>query len=257
MNRENRPFAFDRASFLYEPYPVGLIKDVFDGAYYEQLVSSFPKLDIFQFMKHHGDKYSLSELNNASQYHAFLERTPSWKRLYDYVKGPSFIPDVLRLLLQHEIDLNIPQEAYLPPSIHLRIKRLLLKVLGGRGKSLTSRFEFSAMPASGGNILPHTDSPQKLITLVVSMREPTGWESSYGGNTDVMCPADPSKSFNFVNRYLGFDDVRVIRQMPFDANQCVIFVKTFNSLHGVRPMTGPLGVFRRTLTINIESTIAW
>ena len=48
------------------------------------------------------------------------------------------------------------------------------------------------------------------------------------------------------------DEVEKLRTFAFLPNQCVIFVKTFNSLHGVPPMTGPPGVMRRTLTINIE-----
>jgi hypothetical protein len=55
-----------------------------------------------------------------------------------------------------------------------------------------------------------------------------------------------------MNRQLEFDDVRAIRSFSFEPNQCVVFVKTFNSLHSVRPMTGPEGAMRRTLTLNIE-----
>ena len=37
-------------------------------------------------------------------------------------------------------------------------------------------------------------------------------------------------------------------------NQCVVFVKTFNSLHSVPPMRGKGSkAMRRTLTINIET----
>ena len=37
-------------------------------------------------------------------------------------------------------------------------------------------------------------------------------------------------------------------------NQCVIFVKTFNSWHAVYPMTGHGSqALRKTLTINIET----
>ncbi len=255
MTQEASPFAFDRATFHYEPYPIGLISQVFEGSYYRDLVATFPRLDLFRFMQYHGDKYSLSELNHPRQYHDFLARTPCWKELYTYVKSPRFIPEVVGFLQLHHIDLNIPADAIAPSRRGLRSR--LLSFLGSPPKTLTSRFEFSAMPASGGNILPHTDSPQKLITLVVSMRDGAQWSDAYGGSTDVMRPKEPAKSFNFVNKYLPFEDVEVVRKMPFDENQCIIFVKTFNSLHGVLPMTGPAKVFRRTLTINIETTTPW
>jgi len=255
MNLYKTPFAFDRVSFFYDPYPIGIIREVFDRQYHEELLKFFPPLDLFRFMQYHGDKYSLSEINNPDNYFSFIERTPSWKRLFEYVKSDEFIPEVLGVLGRNEIDLGIPKNAHIrsPLSIRQRLRQRLLSALGARNEVLRARFEFSAMPAQGGHILPHTDSPQKIITLVVSMREAGGWKQSYGGGTEVMRPIDPSKSFNLQNRYLSFDEVETIREMPFDSNQCVIFVKTFNSLHGVRPMAGPPNVVRRTLTINIES----
>ena len=42
---------------------------------------------------------------------------------------------------------------------------------------------------------------------------------------------------------------------PFLANQAVVFTKTFNSWHAVRPMTGADSqAMRRSLTINIEAS---
>jgi len=46
--------------------------------------------------------------------------------------------------------------------------------------------------------------------------------------------------------------VERVRTLPFRPNQCVVFVKTFNSLHAVSPVGGGPSVLRRTLTINIE-----
>jgi hypothetical protein len=51
-----------------------------------------------------------------------------------------------------------------------------------------------------------------------------------------------------------FEEVEVLHTFEFLPNQCVLFVKTFNSLHSVRPMAvpGPRRM-RRTLTVNIEA----
>ena len=71
--------------------------------------------------------------------------------------------------------------------------------------------------------------------------------------TDVLAPKDPRREFNLLNKQLPFEDVEVINTFPFTPNQCVVFVKTFNSLHAVRPMLGKGSeAMRRTLTINIE-----
>ncbi len=117
---------------------------------------------------------------------------------------------------------------------------------------LSSRFEFSMLPADGGNIKPHTDAPQKLITLVFSMVLPGEWNPTWGGGTDMDLPRDERRTYNQTNEWLEFDDVAQWKTFSFEPNQCVAFVKTFNSLHCVPPMTGPEGAMRRTLTLNIE-----
>lgn len=238
-----------RASFRYEPYPIGIIRDIFEPALYERLVETFPPMDIFHFMQQHGDKWSLSEVNNPDLYHRFLKSNADWGRLYDEVKSTSFIEQVLEVLAHSKIDLGLsanPNQGAL--------SKLRNKLLGRHSSNgLRARFEFSMMSADGGHILPHTDSPQKHITLVVSMVRKDEWNPAWGGGTDLMRPTNPSDNFNFMNRYLRFEDVETIETMHYEPNQCVIFIKTFNSLHAVRPMTGPRQVMRRTLTVNIET----
>jgi hypothetical protein len=57
-----------------------------------------------------------------------------------------------------------------------------------------------------------------------------------------------------MNRQLEFDQVEKVSSYAFEPNQCLIFVKTFNSLHSVGPMNGSgSSAMRRTLTINIEN----
>lgn len=237
------------ASFRYEPYPIGIIREIFEPSLYERLVNTFPSVEIFHFMQQHGDKWSLSEVNNPELYHRFLKSNADWGRLYSEVKSKGFIAQVLEVLSQSKIDLGLTTT----PS-QGALSKLRNQLLGRHSSNrLRARFEFSMMRANGGHILPHTDSPQKHITLVVSMVRKDEWNPAWGGGTDLMRPTNPSDNFNFINRYLGFEDVETIDTMPYEPNQCVIFIKTFNSLHAVRPMTGPCEVMRRTLTVNIES----
>jgi hypothetical protein len=57
-----------------------------------------------------------------------------------------------------------------------------------------------------------------------------------------------------MNAKAEFGEMEVIDTFDFTPNQAVIFVKTFNSWHSVRPMQGNgSGAMRRTLTINIEA----
>jgi hypothetical protein len=238
----------DRAHFEYEPYPIGIIRDIFVPSVYARLVETFPPVEIFRFMQTHGDKWSLSELNNPDRYYQFLDTCSDWRRVYDEVKSRDFIVHVLNMLARSKIDLGL-----VAPGSGSTLRRLRNKVLGRTSGELRARFEFSMMSAAGGHILPHTDSPQKHITLVMAMARPGEWDQSWGGGTDRMRPIDPSENFNFLNRYLRFDQVETISTMAYEPNQCVIFIKTFNSLHGVKSMQGPREIMRRTLTVNIES----
>ncbi|HEX4049633.1 MAG TPA: hypothetical protein VHY19_01985 [Steroidobacteraceae bacterium] len=237
-----------QAHFEYEPFPIGLVRNVFEPTLYERFVDSFPPVKIFRFMQLHGDKWSLSELNNSRQYHKFLHANTDWRYLYEQVKSPAFIAQVLDELARHKIALGLTAATRSNGP-----QRLLNKLLGRRSSGLKARFEFSMMSAAGGHILPHTDSPQKLITLVMSIVRPGEWNQTWGGGTDRMRPLDPSDNFNFLNRYLRFDQTETIGTIPYEPNQCAIFIKTFNSLHGVQPMRGPAAAMRRTLTVNIEA----
>jgi hypothetical protein len=239
---------FNRACFEYDPYPIGIIREIFEPSLYERLVETFPSVDLFHFMQRHGDKWSLSELNNPGNYYQFIRTHGDWRRLYDEVKSSDFIAQVVDALIRSKIDLGLSST-----SKGGILQKLRNKLLGRNSGSLRARFEFSMMSAAGGHILPHTDSPQKHITLVLSMVRHGEWNSSWGGGTDRMRPLDPSNNFNFLNRYLQFDEVETIGTMTYEPNQCVIFIKTFNSLHAVKPMTGPREIMRRTLTVNIES----
>ena len=110
------------------------------------------------------------------------------------------------------------------------------------------------LPAAGGYVIPHTDERSKIVTIVVSMMQDGEWDPTFGGGTDVNRPKDITRNFNWMNAKAEFDEMEVIDTFDFTPNQAVIFVKTFNSWHSVRPMQGNgSGAMRKTLTINIEA----
>jgi hypothetical protein len=257
--------SFRHAEFVYDPYPMGVIAPVFPEHVYEQLVDEFPPVEDFVFKPHLGNKYSLSEVNNPHLFHRDINARPLWRELFAEVKSRQFIDDVLDMLRSHNIDLGLeqPGRGRVRHGRHFfgRFRRRqidfeeFLRHMAHRPRrtGLTTRFEFSMLPADGGHIKPHTDAPQKHITLIFSMVKPGEWDPGYGGGTDMERPKDITRNFNQVNEQLEFGEMERIRTFPFQPDQCVIFVKTFNSFHSVPPMTGPAGVMRRTLTINIES----
>jgi len=241
---------FSRAQFDYEPYPVCYVPEVMDSGLYETLRQAYPPTELFKFQPKLGRKYGLSELRRPENYRAFLAGNPDWKAFHEFVKSDAFVRDVLDLLRFHHIDLGLAQARV---RSRARGRRLGLWARAMGRVELSARFEFSMMDPEGGHILPHTDDPHKLITLVISMMAPGEWNPEWGGGTEVVLPQDRSRIYNQLNEYLGFDDVETVRVYPFEPNQCVLFVKTYNSWHQVSPIRADSGAsMRRTLTINIE-----
>lgn len=261
--------SFRDLTFDYEPFPIGLCRPAFEADAYRSLVDAFPPLDLFGAKEDLGHKYSLSEVNHPAAYHDYVRTSAPWREFHRYVKSEDFIRQVVGALAERGIALGLERARirrlnrfegagrflaswpHAARSAAESVGMALARLRSGRAV-LGARFEFSVLPGDGGHILPHTDAPQKLITLVVSMLAPDEWRAEWGGGTEVLRPRDPEVAFNKMNRYLAFDDVETIRSLPFEPNQCVVFVKTFNSLHAVSPMRGGSGVLRRTLTINIE-----
>jgi hypothetical protein len=248
--------SFENLELRYEPFPIGIAKPAMDEATYKELVANFPSMDLFDdyaYMGKPGNKFVLSEKENPRVYNEFMKSNAIWRKFYEWVKSDAFVYGIMDMLREHHIDLGY---TYISPS--RRLTRRLKDLVKGRPSRqlppLKSRFEFSALPADGGNLTPHTDAPTKIVTLIVSMAEEGEWNPAFGGGTDVNRPRDTRYMYNYYNELASFEDMEVLHTYPFQPNQVIVFVKTFNSWHSVRPMVGAnSNSMRKTLTINIEA----
>jgi hypothetical protein len=250
MAKEEGLVSFAHAEMRYEPYPIAYIQPFVEPSVYEGLVDSWPDEKLFKSTAELGKKASLSEKYNSDNYFRFLSTSPQWARFHEFIKSDFFIEETLRFLDSKNVMLNLDNLRIVSK---LGLKRPSLMGRLRMQQEISARFEFSLMQAHSGSILPHTDSPNKLITLVISMAHPGEWDNTWGGGTEICLPKDKTKIFNEVNRYMDFDDVYVIDRFPFVPNQCILFVKTYNSWHQVAPLRGPKNApMRKTLTVNIE-----
>jgi hypothetical protein len=245
-------FNYEHLEFRYDPFPIGLAKPLIEPGLYKEFLANYPQQDWFLYMEKLGHKYSLSEHFNPKTFNKFLKSNPLWNDFNKWIKSRDFVRGVLQALAERNLDVGFNPD--------MTIIRQLRKRLTHRGRlscsnaRLISRFEFSMLPADGGNIKPHTDSPNKIITLVVSMVDDGEWNPEFGGGTDLNQAKDVRQNFNQTNTQGEFRDMDVIDTFEFTPNQAVIFVRTFNSWHSVRPMTGKgSDAMRKTLTINIEA----
>ncbi len=247
---------FDHLKFRYEPFPIGIAAPVVAEDVYQEMLDGFPTQEQFfdyRDVSKPGVKMVLSEKENSKPYMAFVRSNPLWWDFYRWIKSQDFIYSILDVLRQHNIDLGLRRI-----SSAERLYKTFKILTGIDNKSpmprLTSRFEFSALPADGGRVIPHTDASTKIVTLIVSMTREGEWDPDFGGGTDVNRPRCERLMFNGVNRLADFADMEVLHTYEFRPNQAVVFVKTFNSWHSVRPMSAHGSkLLRKTLTINIEA----
>lgn len=246
-------FNLQNARFDYEPYPICYIPNFLKPELYAELAATYPARELFHYSTNIGVKYSLSELNQPENYYRFFKGAPAWQAFFAHVKSPEFVAQVAQFLKEHHIDLRLDDFAYVK-SLRYRRRDPWRRIFNTQ--VIRSRFEFSSMSAAGGGIMPHTDAPNKLVTLVVSMIRNGEWdEAAWGGGTSMVMPKDRRRIYNQFNKYMPFEEVEPVRTFPFQPNQCVLFIKTYNSWHSVQPMTGPENALRKTLTVNIESIV--
>lgn len=245
---------FNSVKMRYEPYPLAVLRPALGQGLYEQLVASYPATALFAKMPKYDYKLTLSEKFNPENYHRFISETPVWQKFHGWLKSEDFIRQTVDFLRQNHIDLELDR-AFEGSFARLgrALKGLSRGELPSKPLSLRTRFEFSVLKADGGEVAPHTDTPKKIITLVLTMIRDEDWKPEFGGGLDVNRPTDAAYAYNWNNRIVPWDKIEVLDTIPFVANQCTVFVKTFNSLHSVRKMTQKgSDALRKTITIVIE-----
>jgi len=242
---------FQNAAFEYEPYPIAYIPNFLDADTYAELARTYPEKELFDYSENVGAKYTLSETTNKQNLHRFLAETPCWNAFYSQIKSREFVQGVIDFLNNNQIDLGIRKFVY-QPSLGYRRRGPIRRSLNTT--VLRSRFEFSSMSADGGNVVAHTDGPLKIITLVISFITAGEWDTpNYGGGTSVVVPKDKTQIYNHLNKFKPLDEVDFVKTFDFVPNQCVFFIKTYNSWHAVASMTGPSTALRKTLIVNIDN----
>lgn len=250
---------FSNAVFDYVPYPIGIATSVFEPRAFEELTSEFPPLELFRDVGNYGDdgrKYGLSMAYHPDKYQAFLASNRVWGEFARYIASKAFVANVLETLNAHSLRLGLEKYPVgdIPRAVQLKhAVRSLVRLQPPREmRSVRTRWEFSVLPGIGGASPPHTDHPSKVVTLVIPMCKPGEWQDSYGGGTSVVIPKDERKIFNQLNEPLEAKDVNLHKTFQFRPNQCLVFIKTYNSWHAVLPTTAPAEQsWRRSVNVNL------
>ena len=224
-------FNLENVTIRHEPFTVFYFRDLLQRAFYRQLADSFPAISLFSFRTNLGNKYLLTEAE-GDVYHDFIESSPPWRKFYEEIKSSDFKSQILFFLSSHKGASGTRS--------------------GPAASDFTVRFEFSALPTNGGSQRPHTDNPEKVVTLVLSLMKEGEWGADWRGGTSICRPKDESRYFNYANEYLDFDDVEIVEDLPFAPNAGVMFVKTSVSWHCVTPLNlPPAAPARKSVAISL------
>jgi len=245
---------FSASDVRYEPYPLAVLRPAMDPGLYDELSATFPDTSLFGTIPKYDYKLSLSEKFEPANYTKFIGSQPAWNRFHSWIKSDAFIRDTVSFLKSNQIDLGLDDAlAGLSGRLKQAASQITQWKLPRPAPKLRSRFEFSVLRADGGEVAPHTDTPKKIITLVLSMVRDGEWDPKFGGGLDVNRATDRAYAFNWKNRIVPWEKIEIIDTVNFVPNQCVVFVKTFNSLHSVRKMNQKGSkALRKTVTIVIE-----
>ena len=110
--------------------------------------------------------------------------------------------------------------------------------------------EFSSMKA---NVLlpPHSDSTDKIL-IFVHYYAPPGWQSEWGGETEVYRAKRPEQNWNWSNFFLRHSDVETLQKSRFLPNRLFYFVKTPAAWHGVSPLAQATTLPRRSFNFSLR-----
>lgn len=248
-------FKAENLRFRYDPFPIGHMVPMVEPSTYAQMTEQWPDKHRFEYLPRLGDKYTLSESCHGREYHQFVRSSPLWSRFDAWIRSPAFVTETMHALQEHHIDLGHREGV---TKLRQTIKNLRALARGRsshRGARLTGSWEFQMMPSVGGHILPHTDSPGKIVTMTLAIISPNEWDAAWGGGLDVNRPRDIRHAYNQLNEQAAFDDMEIVDTLEFTPNSGVVFIKTFNSWHSVRPMRGKdPNAMRRNIIINIKAT---
>jgi len=235
----------------YTPYPIGVASGIFEPELYKKIIQNYPDIEKFDSMGE--TKLSLNDKN--PYFWKVIKENPIWKEFHGYINTKEFIDSVFKVLASQNVDLGFKHYKFLKRDEKTSRIFHVYNALRGRKApiELETKLEFSALHPNGGAVWPHTDSKHKVATLVLSITEEDEWDIKWGGGTSSLELKDNSRVFDRTNKYKPeFKDVNIIKTYDFKENQCLLFVKTFNSWHAVMPMHNKhISKLRKSLTINI------
>ena len=231
-----------------KPFCFFHIDNYLPDALYESLRESFP--DESTYDSDGSGKLGFRSSDEPDDFERFCAQNPDWQRLLDFFRSDEFVLDAGRTMAPSLIAArdwkarrrwHNYSEGEIPAS---RLSYLL-------EEPVRTTFQISQLP-NGAEVIPHTDAPRKLISLMLYFRD-EDWEEASGGATVFFEPRDAERARQWSpTERIPFSELNEIGSCGFARNRLAGFVRSENSFHGVHPIVSPAGQTRRALLVNIK-----
>jgi hypothetical protein len=235
-----------------DPFCFFRIDDYLPEDLYRALRESFP--DGSMRADDDSGKLGFRSSAEANDFDDFCEQHPAWKRLLVFFRSDAFVLDVGRVFAPSIVSARgwrgrRPWRNCSDGKIPSSRLRYMLE------EPVKTTFQISQLP-NGAEVIPHTDAPRKLVSLLLYFRD-DDWQDQYGGGTEFYEPIDAERARTWKpTDRVPFSELKSIGECGFARNCLAGFVRSPNSYHGVRPIVCPEGATRRALLINIKR-VTW
>lgn len=204
-----------------KPFPFIFIEDALPLELYDRLAAEYPESSLGGHT--HGFKDFRYYQMDFSDEHI----TPLWQQFVDFHSGRDFKDQVVRALE--------PGLRRLYPDIadkYLEVDTIL-RHTGKPHNAAAMEVQFVMNSADTEKIrTPHLDQGRELFACLFYMKRPD--DHSTGG--DLLIYEKASADFEFLpGRIAPTDQIRPVANIPYRANNLVIFLNGTDSIHGVGP----------------------
>ena len=233
---------------VLDPFCFFYVDDYLPTPLYESLRKSFPEES--DYSSNHEGKMGFRSSENPEEVERFGATHPQWQALLDFFGSDEFVCDVQATLSEALIRASglsgrRPWHNCTHRSVSNNPLRYLLR------EPMRTTHQFSLLP-NDGIVLPHSDAPRKLVSLLLYFRD-SDWQDAWGGDIEFYVPLDPEKARSFApTDRIPFEDLKIIDTCEFRGNRLAGFVRSPNSYHGVRAPTCPPGRTRKALLVNLK-----
>lgn len=219
------------ADVIMDPYPHVILKNVISKEMMDELLKTFPPIEVITKTKEYGSNkrydYTINDIRKDQNI------SPIWKDFIEAQADKHFLDDFIRIFTP------AIQKYY--PGLITKYGSLDKMVIGTRYVDSHDKVDLLAdahisintpvteKPTSVRSA--HVDDPKKLYGGLFYMRLPQ--DDSSGGNLEIS--RLKNKKAKFFGQGISSNDVEVVNTVSYENNTFVLFLNTIDSVHGVTP----------------------